>query len=113
MVYAIPIFENNRCLLRFKNTRPETVTLTHVIIRREPFFAGAVPQILKEQIKLPPNLEVDFDVTDALLEHVATSGTEERLTRIHFDLSYEPEDDQPDGLYEVVSRGKAIIAFRS
>jgi hypothetical protein len=89
------------------------VTLTHVVIIREPFFGGAVPQILKQSLDLPPNRDVDFDVTEALVEYVATGGPEERITRIHFNLSYKPKDDQPDGLYEVVSRGKTVVAFRS
>ncbi len=85
----------------------------HIIIRREPFYGGAVPQILKKQIELPPDKDVIYDVTEALIEHVTTDAPEERTTRIHFDLTYTPEDNQPEGLYEVVSRGKEIIDFRS
>ena len=114
MVFAFPIFKDGRCFLRFKNDAEESVTMTHIIIRPDAFVGGAVPQILKNPIDLPVGEKIDYDVTEALLQHVAKDDDEECTTQIHFDLSYTPKDkDQPDGLYRVVSRGKQIIGFSS
>jgi hypothetical protein len=112
MVYAIPRFENGRCILRFRSTGSAPVVLKTITIRREPFYGGAVPQILTEGIKLNPNQDVDYDVTQALIDHVAVNEPEQRTTILHFDLGYAPKDpDQPEGSYTVVSRGKNIVDF--
>jgi hypothetical protein len=114
MVFAYPIFDDGRSVLRFKNTAKESVTLTHVIIRPDAFVGGAVPQILKSPVDLPVAEEVDCDITNALIQYVANDDDTERTTGVHFDLSYTPkDDDQPDGLYFVTSRGRKIIGFTS
>jgi hypothetical protein len=111
MVYAIPIFKNGRCFLRFKSTANAPVVIDKVLLTPE-FSGGGVPQILKQNIGLEPDQEIDYEVTDALVEYVAASTPEERITKIRFLLGFTPDDpDQPQGIYTVTSKGKNIVAF--
>src|SRR5436190_17095282 len=99
MVFALPIFKDGRCFLRFKNDADAPVILTHILIRPDEFIGGAVPQILKNPIDLPVGEKVDYEITDALIQHVVRDE-EEHTMDVHFDLLYTPRDDrQPDGLY--------------
>jgi hypothetical protein len=113
MLFALPKFENGKCLLQFINTRTEPVVLKRIVIRREPFVGIAVPQILKANLLIPADQKIEYDITAALIDHVAASTPEERTTDLHFYISYQPKDDQPDVLYRVVSRGKNIVEFSS
>jgi hypothetical protein len=87
------------------------VTVTHIVIEAETVPGGS-PELLKgHPLELPPNVNKDFDVTDALIEYVAASDPEERVTLVRFDLSYEGEEEKTDAQYTVISRGKSIVAF--
>jgi len=114
MILAIPIFENGKCYLRLSTTSTEGVVLRSIVIRREPFFEEAAPQILEPNIQVNPGQQIDYDVTNALIRHVAVNTLEERANNLHFDLGYTPrDDDQPEEVYRVVSRGKSIVSFDS
>jgi hypothetical protein len=114
MVYAFPVFENGKCKLRFRNTKPEPVTLKKIVIRQEPFIGGAVPQILNEDILLPPNREVEYEITNSLIKYLPLHDPQKHRIGMHFDLTYEPKDDaQPEGLYWIQIVEKKITGFGS
>ena len=114
MIYAIPVFENGKCYLRFSSNSKDRVVIKSIVIGREPSIGGASPQILEPNIEIYPGREIEYDLTNALIKHVAVNTLEERVSIVHSEFGCSPQDDdQPEGIYRVVSQGKSIAAFSS